>query len=129
MKTIKFIAAIMMVAVMATNSNAQSARTPVEQKAKQLQTDLKLTDLQTTKVTVILQQILKDQENDKAAQANMKSWQAAHNTKAMIGYILKQMNENASRIEQVLTPEQKKAYEEKLEKRRDGLSKLAAAQK
>jgi len=128
MRKIKWIAAIIMIVAMVVNSYAQAPRTPAGQ-AKQLQLALKLTDMQTNKITVILQQIDKEYANDKALQANLKSWQATHNTKAMIDYILKQMDANAFRIEQVLTPEQDNAFQEMLKKRRDALTKIAAAQK
>ncbi len=112
---------------MATSSYAQTGRTPADQ-AKQLQLQLKLNDQQTGKLTVVLQQISKEQANDKVAQANLKNWQATHNTKAIISYILKQMDADAFRIEQILTPEQKKTFEKMVEKQRDGLQKMAASQ-
>jgi len=127
MRKIKWIATIVMIIGLAAHSYAQVARTPANQ-AKQMQAELKLTELQTNKITVILQQIDQDQKNDKAMQANFKNWQATDNKKAMISYILKQMDANAYKIEQVLTPEQKKTFQEKIEKRRDALSKIAASQ-
>ena len=113
---------------MAINAYAQTGRTPADQ-AKQMQVQLKLTDVQTTKLTTVLQQIDKEQANDKTAQANFKNWQATRNTKAMINYVLKQMDADALRIEQILTPEQNKTFQEMVAKRRDGLKKMAAAQK
>ena len=127
MRTIKWPAIVIIIIVFAANSYAQSARTPADQ-AKQLQVKLKLTDPQTNKITAILQQIDKDQSNDKAAQANFKNWQATHNVKAMVDYVLKQMDANEYKIEQVLTAEQKKTFQQMLEKRRDGLRKMEASQ-
>lgn len=124
-KKIKWIAIIIIGITL--NAYAQTGNTAVGQ-AKQLQLALKLTDQQTTRLTTVIQQINTEQTNDKAAQANLKNWQATHNTKAIINYILKQMDANASRIEQVLTTEQKKTFRAMLGKRRDGLKKLAAAQ-
>jgi protein CpxP len=126
MKTMKWIATIIIVVGMATSTYAQAGGTPADQ-AKQLQAELKLTELQTTKITNILQQITKEQANDKTVQSNFKNWQNTNNKKAMIDYILKQMDANASRIEQVLTVEQKKTFQEMLEKRRDGLRKMEAS--
>lgn len=124
-KKIKWIAIIII--GMTLNAYAQTGNVAAGQ-AKQLQLALKLTDQQTTRLTTVIQQINTEQTNDKAAQANLKNWQATHNTKAIINYILKQMDANASRIEQVLTTEQKKTFRAMLGKRRDGLKKLAAAQ-
>jgi len=123
----KWMATIIMIIGMATSTYAQAGRTPADQ-AKQLQMELKLTEPQTTKITGILQQIAKEQANDKTAQANFKTWQSTNNKKAMIDYVLKQIDANASRIEPVLTAEQRKNFQEMLEKRRDGLKKMAAAQ-
>ena len=128
MKKIKYITTIILMIGMAINSYAQTGRAPADQ-AKQMQVQLKLTDVQTTKLTAVLQQIDKEQANDKTAQANFKNWQATGNTKAMINYVLKQMDANAFRIEQILTPEQNKTFQEMIKKRRDGLKKMAAAQK
>ena len=128
MRTIKWAAAIIMIIVLAANSYAQSARTPADQ-AKQLQIQLKLTDPQTNKITAILQQIDKDQSNDKTAQANFKNWQATRNMKAMIDYVLKQIDVNEYKIEQVLTVNQKSTFHQIVEKRRDGLRKMEAAQR
>ena len=127
MKTTKWLATIILIIGMATNSYAQSANAAASQ-AKQLQVQLKLTDLQTAKITTVIQQMGKEQANDKAAQAQLKHWQDTHNTKAIIDYILKQLDVNAARIEQVLTAEQKKTFQEMVEKRRDGLKKMAASQ-
>ncbi len=112
----------------AINAYAQTAKTPADQ-AKQMQVQLKLSDVQTSKLTVVLEQINKEQANDKAAQANFKNWQATHNTKAMINYVLKQMNANAFRIEQILTPEQNKTFQGMLKERRDALNRMADSQK
>jgi len=97
--------------------------------AKQLQTALKLTDAQTTKLTATFEQIGKEQANDKTAQASIKNWQATRNVKAMIDYMLKQMDANAVRIEKILTPDQNKTFQEMVKKRRDALLKMEAAQK
>lgn len=119
-----------MILLIGINSHtyAQNANGPADE-AKRLQLTLKLTDAQTTKLTTVLQQIQKQQMSDKTAQANMKNWQATHNTKAMIDYVLKQMDANAYKIEQVLTPEQNKTFKDMLGKRRDALQKMEAAQK
>jgi len=113
---------------MAINAYAQTVKTPADQ-AKQMQVQLKLTDVQTSKLTVVLEQINKEQANDKTAQANFKNWQATHNTKAMINYVLKQMDANAFRIEHILTPEQNKTFQGMLKERRDALNKMADSQK
>ena len=128
MKKIKYIATIILMIGMAVNSYAQPGRTPADQ-AKQMQVQLKLTDVQTTKLTTVLQQIDNEHANDKTAQANFKNWQATRNTKAMINYVLKQMDADALRIEQILTPEQNKTFQEMVAKRRDGLKKMADSQK
>jgi protein CpxP len=128
MKKVKYITIIILMIGVAINSYAQTGRTPADQ-AKQLQVQLKLTDVQTTKLATVLQQIDNEHANDKTAQANFKNWQATRNTKAMISYVLKQMDADAFRIEQILTPEQNKTFQEMIEKRRDGLKKMAAAQK
>lgn len=149
MKKIKWIA-IVLIGV-ATNSYAQytpsggaphaytpagsAANSPVQagsavaNQAKQMQAQLKLTDVQTTRLTAVLQQIDNEHANDKAAQANFKNWQATRNTKAMINYVLKQMDADALRIQQILTPEQNKIFQEMIKKRRDALNRMADAQK
>lgn len=113
---------------MAISAYAQTGRTPADQ-AKQMQVRLKLTDVQTAKLTTVLQHIDNEHANDKTAQANFKNWQAARNTKAMINYVLKQMDADAIRIAQILTPEQNKTFQEMIAKRRDGLKKMADEQK
>jgi len=118
-------------------SAPSSGNTPVQQaqgsaaanEAKQLQTALKLTDAQTTKLTATFEQIGKEEANDKTAQANIKNWQATRNVKAMIDYMLKQMDANAVRIEKILTPDQNKTFQEIVKKRRDALLKMEASQK
>jgi len=128
MKKIKHIATIILMIGIAINAYAQTGRTPADQ-AKQMQVQLKLTDVQTTKLTTVLQQIDNEHANDKTAQANFKNWQATRNTKAMINFVLKQMDADALKIEQILTPEQNKTFQEMIAKRRDGLKKMANAQK
>ena len=128
MKKIKYIATIILMIGMAINAYAQTGRTPADQ-AKQMQVQLKLTDVQTTKLTTVLQQIDNEHANDKTAQANFKNWQATRNTKAMINFVLKQMDADALKIEQILTPEQNKTFQEMVAKRRDGLKKMADSQK
>ena len=112
----------------ATNPPVQ-AGSAVANQAKQMQAQLKLTDVQTTRLTAVLQQIDNEHANDKTAQANFKNWQATRNTKAMINFVLKQMDADALKIEQILTPEQNKTFQKMIAKRRDGLKKMADAQK
>jgi protein CpxP len=128
MKKIKYIATIILMIVMVINAYAQTGRTPVDQ-AKKMQVKLKLTDVQTTKLTTVLQQIDNEHANDKTAQANFKNWQATRNTKAMINYVLKQMDADALRIQQILTPDQNKIFQEMIKKRRDALNRMADSQK
>lgn len=127
MKKMKW-AAMISVMVMAVNVYAQVVKNAAEQ-AKQMQVQLKLTDMQTAKLTAVLQQIDKEQENDKATQANFKNWQATRNVKAVINYMIKQMDANAFKIERILTPEQDKTFKEMFGKRRDALQKMADSQK
>ncbi|OKS88764.1 hypothetical protein [Mucilaginibacter polytrichastri] len=123
----KWITTLILIVGIAANSFAQAPKTPAEE-AKKLQVELKLTDLQTTKITTILQQTESKQANDKAEQAKMKSWQTTHNTKAILNYLIEQMNAVARKVEAVLTAEQKKPFQEMLNKRLDAFRKIMASQ-
>jgi len=112
-----------------TKTVQQAQGSAAANEAKQLQTALKLTDAQTTRVTTTLEQIGKEEANDKAAQANIKNWQATRNIKAMIDYMVKQMDTNATRIGKIFTPDQNKTFQEMIKKRRDALLKMEASQK
>ena len=128
MKTMKWIVTVFMVIGMVATSYAQqTGRMPVDE-VTQLQTQLKLTDAQTAKVKAVIQQIKKEQTDDKTTQANMKKWTETHNMKAISDYLLKQMDIESARIKPILTTGQKKIFEGMLTKSRDVLKKMAASQ-
>jgi Spy/CpxP family protein refolding chaperone len=116
----KIIIAVLMISAVATMSPADRAR--------QMQTFLKLTDTQTAKVSTVLQQLTDAAKNDKATQARLKSDYTVHNMKPIYTYMLKNMDEVQAKIDPILTPEQRKTYDSMLAKTRENIQKAVASQ-
>jgi thiol-disulfide isomerase/thioredoxin len=85
-------------------------KTPAEQ-AQDLQKQLSLSASQTAKITRILQDENNKFINDKPAQDSLKSWSAAKNQKALLGFTLKELDIVAKRVRRILTDDQKKKYD------------------
>ena len=86
-------------------SRAQGMRRSPEERAKQLQTQLKLTDDQTAKITVIYTAMNSKMDSVRNAGGDFSSFRPT-------------MTSTAGKIKAVLTPEQATAYQKIIDERR-----------